>query len=417
MKIVRRLKVMAGAGLLTAYAVAGGGYKKEATGGKSAVRVQSIKEAGYPVTLAGLHAWYAEPPPGENGAAAYLEAFNALAPTSADAPTFLEDNAKALQLLRQAATGKKCRYPVDLAVGYEALLPHLVKVKTCSEFLKQAAIAQADGGRMDLAAQSIVDGWLVAQSLEDEPTLISQRVRMAAEINMQNALAEVLSRKAFSEAELVLLKGTFRDPDGVKGITRSLAGERAMALGIFELPPEKLAKIMAVAGAKDFAAEAYRKSPAYEADMSFYLDRAGELVAASAIPFPDCLEEVGRCSEQIKEAKGKGFQISALMLPALAAGMRRAGEVAAQRRATQAGLAVERHRATHANALPDTLKQLVPQFLAAVPADPFDGKPLRFKKEVGFVIYSVGKDMGDDGGTPRQGKEDSGYDITFVVRR
>ena len=44
--------------------------------------------------------------------------------------------------------------------------------------------------------------------------------------------------------------------------------------------------------------------------------------------------------------------------------------------------------------LPETLESLVPELLAAVPADPFDGKPLRYSRE-DAVVYSVGEDLKD----------------------
>jgi hypothetical protein len=47
--------------------------------------------------------------------------------------------------------------------------------------------------------------------------------------------------------------------------------------------------------------------------------------------------------------------------------------------------------------LPDSLDPLVPDYLDAVPLDAFDGKPLRYNPAK-KVIYSVGKDLKDDGG-------------------
>ena len=41
----------------------------------------------------------------------------------------------------------------------------------------------------------------------------------------------------------------------------------------------------------------------------------------------------------------------------------------------------------------------MPAFLPALPLDPFDGEPLRYKRMPdGIVIYSVGVDGKDDGG-------------------
>ncbi len=49
-------------------------------------------------------------------------------------------------------------------------------------------------------------------------------------------------------------------------------------------------------------------------------------------------------------------------------------------------------------AFPKSLQDLVPQYIDAVPADPFDGKPFRYKPDKG-IIYSVGIDCIDSGGS------------------
>ena len=48
--------------------------------------------------------------------------------------------------------------------------------------------------------------------------------------------------------------------------------------------------------------------------------------------------------------------------------------------------------------LPAKLDDLVPEFIEAVPKDPFDGQPLRYSAER-RIIWSVGKNLKDDGGS------------------
>ncbi len=67
-------------------------------------------------------------------------------------------------------------------------------------------------------------------------------------------------------------------------------------------------------------------------------------------------------------------------------------------RCTIVALAAERYR-REKKSWPDKLDQLCPQYLAAVPLDPYDGKPLRYRHvKDGVVIYSVGQDAADNGG-------------------
>ena len=83
-------------------------------------------------------------------------------------------------------------------------------------------------------------------------------------------------------------------------------------------------------------------------------------------------------------------------------------------------LAVERWRLAHEGRLPENLAELVPTYLTAVPADPFDDQSIRFKHlPQGFVVYSVGLDGTDNSGKedPAYGTGDNGYDLTFTIKR
>jgi hypothetical protein len=67
-------------------------------------------------------------------------------------------------------------------------------------------------------------------------------------------------------------------------------------------------------------------------------------------------------------------------------------------RCTLVAVAAERHRLVQGD-WPATLEALVPTFLSQLPSDPFDGRPLRYKRlSDGIMIYSVGVDATDDGG-------------------
>jgi hypothetical protein len=91
-------------------------------------------------------------------------------------------------------------------------------------------------------------------------------------------------------------------------------------------------------------------------------------------------------------------------------------------RVTQTGLAVERYRLAEGR-LPGFLKDLVPTYMQAVPLDPYDGRSLKYRKlKTGYVVYSIGYDMTDEGGAERgRGRDAQGralpWDITFVMER
>jgi hypothetical protein len=70
----------------------------------------------------------------------------------------------------------------------------------------------------------------------------------------------------------------------------------------------------------------------------------------------------------------------------------------ASARIARVAIAIERYRQRHGQ-MPARLADLTPDELDAVPMDPFDGQPLRYRTGDGFVmIYSVGRNGADDGG-------------------
>jgi len=70
----------------------------------------------------------------------------------------------------------------------------------------------------------------------------------------------------------------------------------------------------------------------------------------------------------------------------------------AQRRAIAIGIAAARYRLEHDDYPPD-LAALAPKYLKAMPLDPYDGQPMKVRREPdAFVIWSIGEDFTDQGG-------------------
>lgn len=67
-------------------------------------------------------------------------------------------------------------------------------------------------------------------------------------------------------------------------------------------------------------------------------------------------------------------------------------------RMLEAMSAIERYRQEN-DALPETLDTVVPSFLPGIPADPYDGAPIRYQQRGdGYLLYCVGVNLADDGG-------------------
>jgi hypothetical protein len=87
-------------------------------------------------------------------------------------------------------------------------------------------------------------------------------------------------------------------------------------------------------------------------------------------------------------------------------------------RCAEVACAVEQWRLAHAGRWPESLIELVPEFINAVPEDPIDGRPLRFaRRPKGFVVYGIGEDGINDGGAVRKAGSSGRSDDTFTVDR
>jgi hypothetical protein len=67
---------------------------------------------------------------------------------------------------------------------------------------------------------------------------------------------------------------------------------------------------------------------------------------------------------------------------------------------------LERHRLANGG-YPKTIADLVPRFLPAMPLDPMDNQPLRYRLNTDgtFTLYSVGPNHTDDGGVMSKSKD------------
>jgi hypothetical protein len=110
---------------------------------------------------------------------------------------------------------------------------------------------------------------------------------------------------------------------------------------------------------------------------------------------------------------GVGQILFYMTMPAVIPSLAKKSECDAQLQATRTILALRAYQLTHGN-LPANLNALVPEFLDAVPVDDFDGQPLRYSVDR-KIIYSVGKNLKDDGGDDRTSQTQSSQNHLDLV--
>jgi type II secretory pathway pseudopilin PulG len=389
-------------------------------------RLSALQAAGYPTSGAELNAWYASVPDNENAGLNLGDAFAVMRkypdkraaeidrfkpPPRGEALTAPQRellaghvalNAEALAQAREAITLPRSRYPVDLSPGIDALLPHLTKIKSLAQTANFEARLAVDAGRSGDVLTGISTVLGLARTLDEEPLLVSQLVRVAV-VNMSVAsLERSLAADAFNDTELSHLSIAFAGAERTNLMARALIGDRAMTIPVFRVT---------------FFA---RLTCMFERDLNFYLRYMETNIALASRPPPWGLA-ITNLADQGVAADRKRYLISGLVLPALSRSMGREIESLARLRLAQAALAIERFRLANGR-LPKELNELIPSFLPVVPTDPFDGAQLRYKQRPkGYVVYSVGADGRDDDGTEAptgpSRNASAPQDITIAVER
>lgn len=94
------------------------------------------------------------------------------------------------------------------------------------------------------------------------------------------------------------------------------------------------------------------------------------------------------------------FGLITKMLPSLHRADMLLDEAAMEQAATELVVAILDHQVATGK-LPESLDALVPQYIDAVPADIYDGKPLKYQRDSenpdAFALYSIGRNFLDDG--------------------
>lgn len=426
------LRSLCGIAVIAALALAGGvgcgkpsSKANKVTNPLETAALSRVRAAGFPVTLEDLNAWYPEVPAAENAAVLYAEAFAAMAPVKPTDTSFLERNRSVLPKFHEAGRRTRCRYPVDCTGGMRALLPHLTKMRSAGTLLTQTAVARSRMRQPAEAVELVLDAVRLANSLEAEPILVSQMVRSAILGMVVQATEEVVGSGGVSPEDLVRLQDALIDTEKRVSELRMVAGELPFALGIFgSTPPEmKLAlenldEGLQKEGAKLKEYVLSKKVPADRAEYVIQLDLAREMLSRGD---GQRMAAIQSLREGAATAQRQGWLITPTLLPGLARGLERIIEARSRLRVAVVGIAIERQRAASQRKVPLALSGLSPEWISALPNDPFDERPLRFKRLPGggYVVYSVGPDQQDNGGRvrPPMAGDVPNYDVTFTVAK
>ena len=419
-------------------------------------RLEVLRTQGYPVTLKELDRSYNIPQGVANAADVYLTAFSNYVEWDKDAQRalpivgraslpartqpldastrqlvekFLSENEKTLTLLYEAASIEHCRYPIDLARqpvdnAQEAgpTVPWIKNIRTNAQLLSLKALIQCENQNPAKVLESVRANLALARSI-GAPLLIHRLIHNSVRSQTYKSIERVLNRIQLTDQQLLSLSAWIKASHNDEGYRRTLVGELCLGLHAFQGPVGQASEQIGSEGGVGLLILAFWKMIGlhYRGALG-YIDIMQEYIDAVGLPPDERLSVFDSIQKAVHDGK-RGGLITQMIMPALSRTLQLETHCLAYLRATQTALAVERYRLTEGH-LPQSLDNLVPTYMQVVPKDPFDGRNLRYRKlETGFVVYSVGEDLTDEGGAERDSrKRDSRgkplpWDIAFIVER
>jgi hypothetical protein len=320
-----------------------------------------------------------------------------------DAEAYLARQAQAIAIFREIARRQgTARFPVDFSPGVTTLLPQTQALRLGPRLLTLKFHVDLRRGNTHDAVECILAQIALARLLDREPALVSQLVRLALVNGAIENIQTLIRNAALTDSELEQLQTGLRLADFQPSLKAALAGERAIGYMACLDPNRMSGESAAVTPAE--ARQIAQGTPRRVHDATKMLQISLRLSEAADESLAAVLRESDLVDAEVKTmATGMMnklyYGLTLTMIPAYGAGLTAFARTAATRDCADAVLAAERYRRRHGT-WPDGLSVLVPEFLTAVPTDPFSDQPLKMiVTSDALTIYSVGRDRIDDRGT------------------
>jgi hypothetical protein len=361
-------------------------------------------------------------------------------------------NSNSLAQVRAALACPQLDHLLPYAQGFSMLLPHLPREKAAGQWLRAASLSALHETDTSASLQNLLALAALSHASTNEAIIISQLVRIAILHMAVSATWEALQTEGWKDAQLEQLQAAFAPNDFVSGMTRALDMERAIGVMTIDRASRDPALLKAVFGMDvnvqfsppslpATADEAIKPlgdlvrnvSPAFNRFIYYPIwnfawkdhdklhlmqhwqahiekgrsqalranwsaNKTGSPESAEARFYPFDIDEAGRRKQRSPYDRVR-FLISSALEGVGERTLEKAVTADASQQLAVTAISIRRFQIRHGKA-PNFLSELAPRFLAAIPTDPFDGEPLRYKRSADgeFTLYSVGTDGMDENG-------------------
>jgi hypothetical protein len=407
-------------------------------GGRSRSALARLKASGAPTTWEQVI-----PPPvpdDQNAALLYEKAIAAMLPpsqaldeyagsnpaerrkTQSQVASILALDSSTLHLLAEAAKRPKCRFNRNWNDPINMSFVEMFRLKSLTRLVSAQAVLQADRGDVPGALQTWLINAAMVKHLESDPMLLSQVTAVAVTAISAASLPQILEDSRPSPEACRRVAQALAGLDLRRAFVRSLEAERVLNLrwmheagqNLGYLPGASPVPGLKASARTGLAAAAYQfLAPLDDAAMLRLWDKQ---IALARKPYRQTIKQFDALERDIppyalltRTFVGSTF--------GRAVGARDRGIAYVGMMRVELGLAAYR---SQFGAYPRSLNDLRKALRWDVPADPFSGKDFVYhRKGAGFVLYSIGPDLRDDGGVRLGGTSGGGIggDIPYRIER
>jgi len=323
---------------------------------------------------------------------------------------------QALSIVEQGTQRRSCRFHRDYTTGIYILLPNLSNLRQLSRILSAKACIEARAGNLDNAWNVVHTQLKLADAMRNEPIMVSQIVRYRMIRLSCGTIREACKIAPPNEQQYRSIEDLLAGLDDIAPIVRAIDGERLL-LGewAFNLPKNELYKVrMELDQPEDMPGIIQRLiilratfKPLFLADRATYMrlmHKSAQLfqLFGDSYSHEQANNELYKLSSDIDkmERNEKRHLLTSMLFPSMIRVKQIHREMTAELRIMRVGLALLQHKQSR-DAFPDTLEALKLSDII----DPYSAEPLRYKAQgQDFILYSIGPDKKDNGGSPREKK-------------
>jgi len=335
-----------------------------------------------------------------------------------------------LRMARKLKDMPHGRYTVVYSDDYfSTIIGDHQNTRALADWLQHDAWLLAQEQQCDAAVESCQAMLNASRTMSGELTMIAHLIRIAIQNIALTTLERVLAQGEVSEERLrdmqTIIEKEIQECDWVSAVRGERAGDHHLFTSMRDgkLKTPIAGRFSLTAGPIPVRGnptvidliEGWIVNAFPRTLLKYYPDHLRRMTRCVEIARLPIHERGAKIVEWQEESRGTRNPITRLLTPALVKIHQAECRSQALLRSTLVALACERYRIRHKD-WPAALDALGKEkFLAAIPADPMDNQPLRYRRtKEGIVIYSIGIDKVDNQGhIDRDRPNQTGVDIGF----